>query len=114
MNKFLNSMSVGIWESEFYGDIVYKLKKNVGRTDFSVQFRKIIICNKSTCIGYNLNVMRQSACLVFKAITVNSHASLINRTSVCWASDVPDLKLFIYLGGAGAFSSVAWPTGFNW
>ena len=37
---------------------VYKFKKIMGRTDFSDQFRKIIIRHKR--IGYNLNVMRQS------------------------------------------------------
>ena len=47
-------------EPEFYGDLVYKLKKNVGRADFSDQFRKIIICYKR--IGYNINIIRQSAC----------------------------------------------------
>ena len=33
-------------EPEFYGDLVYKVKKNMGRTDFSDQFRKIIIRHK--------------------------------------------------------------------
>ena len=50
----------GLSEPEFYGDLVYKLKKTVGRTDFSDQFRKIIVCYKR--IGYNINIMRQSAC----------------------------------------------------
>ena len=36
-------------------------------TDFSDQFRKIIMRYKR--IGYNLNVMRQSACLVINPIT---------------------------------------------
>ena len=30
----------GLSEPEFYGDLEYKLKKNVGRADFSDQFRK--------------------------------------------------------------------------
>ena len=42
----------GLSELEFYGDLVYKFKKIVGRTDFSDQFRKIIIRYK--IIGYNL------------------------------------------------------------
>ena len=42
-------------ESEFYGDLVYKFKKNVHRADFSDQFRKIIVCYKR--IGYNINIM---------------------------------------------------------
>ena len=42
-------------EPEFYGDLVYKFKKIRGMTDFSDQFRKIIMRYKN--IGYNLNVM---------------------------------------------------------
>ena len=38
----------------------YKFKKINGMTDFSDQFRKIIMHYK--CVGYNQNVMRQSAC----------------------------------------------------
>ena len=75
----------GLSEPEFYGDLVYKLKKNEGRADFSVQFRKIIVRYK--CIGYNINIMRQSACLVFNPIMVNNFASLFNCTPVGRASD---------------------------
>ena len=50
----------GLSEPEFYGDLVNKFKKTLDRTDFSDQFRKIIIRHKR--IGYDLNVMRQSAC----------------------------------------------------
>ena len=50
----------GLSEPEFYGDLVYKFKKIRGITDFSDQFRKIIMRYKR--IGYNLNVMRQSVC----------------------------------------------------
>ena len=49
-----------ISEPEFYGDLVYKFKKIMDRTDFSDQFRKTIM--RHTCIGYDLNAMRQSAC----------------------------------------------------
>ena len=68
----------GLSEPEFYGDLVYKFKKLIGRNDFSFQFRKIITHYRR--IGYNLNVMRQSACLVFNPITVdNMLPSLIAR-----------------------------------
>ena len=50
----------GLSEPEFYGDLVYKLLKIVGKTEFPDQFKKIIIRFKR--IGYNLDVMRQSAC----------------------------------------------------
>ena len=43
-----------IIEVLFYGDLVYKFKKIMGRTDFSDQFRKIIMRHKH--IGYDLNV----------------------------------------------------------
>ena len=75
----------GLSEPEFYGDLVYKFKKSVGRADFSDQFRKIIVRYKR--IGYNINIMRQSACLVFNPITVNNFASLFNCTPVGRASD---------------------------
>ena len=54
-------------------------------TDFSDQLRKIIMRYKR--IGYNLNVMRQSACLVINPITVDSYAALFNCTPVDRASD---------------------------
>ena len=64
----------GLSEPEFYGDLVYKFKIIVSRADFSDQFRKIIICYKRT--GYNINIMRQSACLVVNPITVNNFRKL--------------------------------------
>ena len=41
----------GLSEPEFYGDLVYKFKKIVGRADFSDQLKKIIVRYKR--IGYN-------------------------------------------------------------
>ena len=73
----------GLSEPEFYGDLIYKFKKIVGRADFSDQFKKIIVRYK--CIGYNINIM--SACLVFNPIAVNNFASLFNCTPVGRASD---------------------------
>ena len=75
----------GLSEPEFYFDLVYKFKKIEGRADFSDQFRKIIERYKR--IGYNINIMRQSACLVFNPITVNNFATLFNCTLVGRASD---------------------------
>ena len=48
----------GLSEPEFYGDL--KFKKIESRADFSDQFRKIVVRYKR--IGYNINIMRQSAC----------------------------------------------------
>ena len=65
--------------------LVYKFKKIRGMTDFPDQFRKIIMRYKR--IGYNLNVMQQSACLVINPITVDGYAALFNCTPVDRASD---------------------------
>ena len=52
----------GLSEPDFYGDLVYKLKKIVGSYNFSAQFIKIMSRYKK--IGYNINVLQQTACLV--------------------------------------------------
>ena len=62
-----------------------QIQEIVDRTDFSDQFRTIIISNKR--FSYNLNVMRQAACLVLNQIMVNSYASFFNCTSVSRVSD---------------------------
>ena len=54
-------------------------------TDFSDQFRKIIMRYKR--IGYNLNVMRRSVCLDINPITVDGYAALFNYTPVDRVSD---------------------------
>ena len=86
----------GLLEPKFYGDLVYKFKTNLCRTDFSDQFRKIVIHVRRKRIGYDLNVMRQSACLVIYSITVDNFAALFNCRPVDRASglyDGPDIKL---------------------
>ena len=65
-----SSPEVILKKKEFYGDLVYKFKNIEGRADFSDQFRNIIVRYKR--IWYNINIMRQSACLVFNTITVNN------------------------------------------
>ena len=79
------------------------LNRSEGRADFSDQFRKIIVRSKR--IGYNINIMRQSACLVFNPITVNNFASLFNCMPVGRASliDGPDIKLSILVGWGRSF-----------
>ena len=67
-------------------DLVYKFKRIMGRTDFSDQFRIVIIIRHKR-IGYDLNVMRKSACLVFNPIMVDKFAALSNCAPVDWASD---------------------------
>ena len=58
----------GILEPIFYGDLVYKFKRIVEKSNFSDQFKKIV--KRYIRVGYNLDIMRQSACLVLNPITV--------------------------------------------
>ena len=75
----------GLSEPDFYGDLVYKLKKIVGSNNFSVQFVKIISHHKK--MGYNINVLQQTACLVVNPIMVGNFAFLFNCTPVGRTSD---------------------------
>ena len=75
----------GLSEPAFYGDLVYKLKKIVGSNNFSAQFIKIISHYKK--IGYNINVLQQTACLVVNPILVGNFAFLFNCTPVGQTSD---------------------------
>ena len=75
----------GLSEPDFYGDLVYKLKKIDGSNIFSAQFIKIISHYKK--IGYNNNVLQQTACLVVNPITVGNFAFLFNCMPVGGTSD---------------------------
>ena len=75
----------GLSEPEFYGDLVYKFRKIIGKNDFPYHFKKIVVRYKK--IGYNINVMRQTACLVVNPIKVNSFAYLFNCMTVGRTSD---------------------------
>ena len=57
----------------------------VGSNNFSAQFIKIISHYKK--IGYNINVLQQTACLVVNPITVGNFAFLFNCTPVGRTSD---------------------------
>ena len=81
----LNKANVSDAEAEFYGDLVYKFRKIIGKNDFPYHFKKISVRYKK--IGYNINVMRQTACLVVNPIKVNSFAYLFNCTTVGRTSD---------------------------
>ena len=75
----------GVSEPEFYGDLVYRFRKIVGKSNFSEQFRKLI--NRYKRIGYSLDIMWQTACLVVNPIIVDGYASLFNCMTVVQASD---------------------------
>ena len=91
----------------FYGDLVYKFKRIVGKVskvakirnrynqvphltqdtkpNFSDQFKKIV--KRYIRVGYSLDIMRQSACLILNPITVYSYGFLFNCMTVGQASD---------------------------
>ena len=64
--------------------MVIKFKRVVGKPNFSDQFKKIIKRYKK--VGYNMDIMRQSACLVIK--TVYSYGFIFNCMTVGQASDL--------------------------
>ena len=70
----------GLWKPDFCGDLVFKLKMIVGSNNFSAQFIKISSHYKK--IGYNINALQQTACLVVNPITVGNFAFLFNCTPV--------------------------------
>ena len=75
----------GLSEPDFYGDLVYKLKKIVGSNNFSARFIEVIShCGR---IGYNISVLQQAACLVVGPVTVGGFAFLFNCTPVGRTSD---------------------------
>ena len=99
----------GISEPIFYGHIVYKFKRIVGKPYFSDQFEKII--KPYIKVGYNLDVMRQSACLVINPITVYSYGFLFNCMTVGQASDSMTTLTLSFNQWVGAWClSVAGPT----
>ena len=69
----------GISEPMFYGDLVYKFKRSVGKPQFSDEFKMIV--KRYIRVGYNLDIMLQPACLV------SNHGFLLNCTTVGQASD---------------------------
>ena len=80
---------------------------SVGKLDF----------NRYRRIGYNLNVMRQSAYLVFNPIMVDNYAAFFNCTPVGRASDsmmAPTLSYSFKLVGAGDSCLLLGPPGSNW
>ena len=66
-------------------------------------------------IGFNLNVMRQSACLVIKPITVDGYATLWMKLHAGGLGvrlhDGPDLNLFMFVGWDRSFRLLLGPPG---
>ena len=66
-------------EPEFYGDLVYKFKKILGRADFSDQFRKIIVRYKRKLPqqGYRYHKLRKTFSKFYRR-----HYELVSKFSV--------------------------------
>ena len=75
----------GLSEPEFNVDLVYKFRKIIGKYDFPYHFKTIIVRYKM--LGYNKDVLRQTACLVVNPIKVNNFAYLFDCTTVGRAYD---------------------------
>ena len=56
-------MQQGIPNPEFYGDLVYKFKKIIGNPNVSDHDKRIV--NRFKNAGYTLDIIWQTACLVF-------------------------------------------------
>ena len=68
-----------------YGDLDFKFKRIVGKSNFNDQFKKIV--KRYIRVGHYLIIMRQSARLVLNPITVYSYGFLFNCMTVGQASD---------------------------
>ena len=69
-------------------------------------------------IGYYLNAMRQSACLVINSIAVDNFAALFNSVHAGGSGikpyDGPGLKLFTLVGWGRSCRLLLGPPGLNW
>ena len=59
LTYFKSLLCKGLLEPEFYGDMVYRLKKIVGSNNISAQFIKIVSHYKK--VGFKINVLQQTA-----------------------------------------------------
>ena len=81
----------GISNPEFYGDLIYKFKKTIGNPSFSDLFKRIV--NRFKNVGYNLDIMRQTTCLVFNPIIVEGYTAFFGGGSGLRLNDGFDAKL---------------------
>ena len=70
-------LTQGISHPDFYGDVIYKLRKIVGHNHFQTLFPKRI--KHFLKKGYDPHTLQRTACLVVDSFTVGNHASLFNR-----------------------------------
>ena len=75
-------MQQGISNPELYGNLVYKFKKIIVNPNFSDFFRRIVKRFRRT--RYNLDIIRQTACLVFNPIMVDDYATAHSLVARPW------------------------------
>ena len=63
----------GLSQPDFYGDVIYKLRKILGHNHFDTLFVKTIII-----MGYDRITLQRTACLVVDPFTVCHYAFLFN------------------------------------
>ena len=73
----------GISHPEYYGDVIYKLRKITGHTQFHTLFIKRI--NYFIKRGYDPTILQRTACLVVNPFTVGHHASLFDCAMTGWS-----------------------------
>lgn len=76
--KLRTLLQQGISHPEYYGDVIYKLKKIRGH----IHFQDLFIKRIKTFLkkGYDPGILRRTACLVIDPSTVATHASLFACT----------------------------------
>ena len=67
-------LRLGISHPEFYGDVIYKLRKIFGHSHFNTLFPKRI--KRFIKRGYDPIILQRTACLVVSPYTVGNHAYL--------------------------------------
>ena len=75
----------GLSVHKFNGELVYKFSKIVGKTDFPAQFKKIVTRYIKIC--YNMDILRQTACMIANPVMVDNFAFLFNCTKMDRSSD---------------------------
>ena len=65
--------------------LIYKFKKIIGNPNFSNLLKRLV--NRFERAGYSLEIMQQTACLVFNPIMVEGYAALFSCTALVQASD---------------------------
>ena len=83
--RFKTHLLQGFSKPEFYGDLVFKFREIIGKNDLPHHCKKIIAHYKK--IGYNIDVLRQTACLAVNPIMFNNFAYLFDCTTVGRALD---------------------------